>query len=116
MCGCVCVCVCVWGECFKACVQYNERSTTIAHAPRIVRTHCVVLFDEDNPECCRECFLKGASHTSGIRERQHRGQEYANIYIYMYINYHSKVWDHPENVMFSMKPHTLIQQLSAVLT
>ena len=28
------------------------------------------------------------------------------------IHYHSKVWDHPDNFMFSMRTHTFIHQMS----
>jgi len=30
----------------------------------------------------------------------------------LYVHYRSKVWDHPENFVFSMKTHTFIYQMS----
>ena len=32
--------------------------------------------------------------------------------LYKHIHYHSKVWGHPDNFVFSMKAHTFIYQMS----
>jgi len=38
--------------------------------------------------------------------------KYNTIYIYIYIYYRSKVWDHPDNFVSSMKIHTFIHQMN----